>query len=280
MKMLKLLALTALILILLLAGGIICLRRCPFFSPPGKQEGYDVCHWQDSTLRIAVIGDSWADFYKSQHSNVPSMVGDALHRQIEMRIAGVSGLTSKEIYLSMFNVDSVRSVVEWGPDYCLVMAGVNDSERKMGTGYYKESMRLTIGFLLEQGITPVIFEIPRFNPWRMYHYRKGKPFLIYLASMVVTMSPVDCIDDYRLALEQLVDEQGWRDSLVFIHCDQWNPEGYRDVRDLYDDMQLHLNERGYQVLDSCIAAMIIAHLTCSRTTPSAHARPSCARLGR
>ena len=111
----------------------------PYFTPAEKQEGLSVLNHQDNTIRIGYIGDSWADGHKNVKSVIDSLVSDAIRHPVFVRTAGISGLTSKYLYYCMFRDDSIKNVIEWGPDFCIVVVGVNDTDRKMGKKYYKEN---------------------------------------------------------------------------------------------------------------------------------------------
>ena len=75
-------------------------------------------------------------------------------------------------------------------------------------------------------------------------------------SMFVHLTPIDCIDMYRNALFELLKEENWLNKIVYIRTSKWNPDGYMDDRNIYDESQMHLNEKGYEVLDTCIAYSI------------------------
>ena len=74
--------------------------------------------------------------------------------------------------------------------------------------------------------------------------------------MMLTLSRMDCINEYRDAYNSLLYEHKWEDKVITIRNEDWNPLGYKDNRNLYDEGQMHLNEKGYFVLDSCIANKI------------------------
>lgn len=232
----------------------------PYYTPAEKQNGLSIKSHQDDTIRIAYIGDSWADGHKNIKTVIDSLVRNATGHPVVVRIAGISGLTSKNIYYSIFRDDSIRNVIEWGPDFCFVVAGINDSDRKMGKRYYKENMRLIIELLLENHITPVVLEIPTYDIRFSYKRRSRQVKLQYLASMLLTWSKMDCIQNYRDAYKDLIGERGWINKVITIYYNDWNPEGYRDTRDLYDGGLMHLNTRGYHVLDSCISQKIIDYI--------------------
>ena len=56
--------------------------------------------------------------------------------------------------------------------------------------------------------------------------------------------------------KKLVDADLFR-RVLYVGRETWNPIGYMDPRDLYLDDAVHLNQKGYQVLDSCLASQIL-----------------------
>ncbi len=232
----------------------------PYYSPAHRLEGLDIQVHDDDTIRIAYIGDSWAYGHKNMRCIIDSLLSNAIGLTVKVRTAGISGLTSKNIYYGLYKNDSMRSAIEWGPDFCFVVAGINDSDRKIGVNYYKENMRLIIELLLVHHITPIILEIPSYNIRYSYERRNRMVKLKYLVSMLLTLSDMDCIDEYRKAYNELIEEQGWYDKVITIRTSDWNSNGYKDDRNLYDEGQMHLNSIGYLVLDSCIANKIVMHL--------------------
>ncbi len=232
----------------------------PYYTPAKKQEGLSVLSHRDDTIRIGYIGDSWADGHNNVNCDIDSLVSDVTGRPVVVMTAGVSGLTSKNVYYSIFRNDSMRRIIEWGPDFCFVVAGINDSDRKMGKSYYKENMRLIIELLLEKHITPVILEIPSYDIHFSFKRRSRQVKLQYIASMLLTWSKMDCIQDYRNAYNSLIMEQKLERKVITISYKDWNPDGYKDIRDLYDGGLMHLNAKGYSVLDSCISKKIIERI--------------------
>ncbi len=232
----------------------------PYFSSAKKIHGLKVNSHKDNTIRIAYIGDSWAEGHKDVNCTIDSIVICATKSPVQVRIAGVSGITSKNIYYGLYRNNSMRNVIEWGPDFCFVVAGINDSDRKMGRGYYKDNMELIIETLLKYKIVPIILEIPSYDIRFSFKRRNRSVKLQYLASMIITWSKMDCIDDYRNAYADLIKEKGWEKKVITISSEDWNPEGYKDRRGLYDEGLMHLNEKGYHVLDSCIAHKVIDYL--------------------
>jgi len=233
----------------------------PYFTPAEKQEGLSVMSHHDDSIRIAYIGDSWADGHKNVKCNIDTLVSNTTGRPVVVRTAGISGLTSKYLYYCIFRDDSIRDVIEWGPDFCFVVAGINDTDRKMGKSYYKENMRLIIELLLENRITPIVLEIPSYDIRFSYKRRNRQIKMQYLVSMLLTWSKMDCIQDYRNAYNNLIKEQKWECQVLTISYKDWNSEGYMDKRGLYDGGLMHLNAKGYSVLDSCISQKLIEYIS-------------------
>ena len=249
-----------LLIIVTMLVGICVYFIKPYYTPAEMQDGLSVLRHKDDTIRIAYIGDSWADRHKNVRCVIDSLVWKAIGKPSVVRTAGISGLTSKNIYYSIFRNDSMRSVIEWGPNFCFIIAGINDSDRKMGKLYYKNNMKLLVELLLNNKIIPIVLEIPRYDIYSSYKCRSRLVKLRYIASMLITRSKMDCINDYRKAYKDLCTEQQWGKKVINIMSSDWNPDGYKDKRGLYDSDLMHLNEKGYLVLDSCVSQTIIRYL--------------------
>lgn len=229
----------------------------PCYMPAEMQTGLSVLHHSDDTIRVAYIGDSWAHNHKEMKCVIDSIIYDEIRKPVLIKNAGVGGLTSKEIYNSIFKNKEMRSVIEWGPDFCFVSAGINDCNKKTGSDNYKENMRLLISILLDNHITPLILEIPYYD---IYHAFWEMPFVSLLRnirSMVWTQSSINCIDSYSNSYNDLIIKQQWQDGVITIRRNDWNPQGYECPKELYTSDRMHLNQDGYLVLDSCIASQIV-----------------------
>ena len=232
----------------------------PCYQPAEWQTSLSVQHHNDDTIRIAYIGDSWADFHKNIRCVIDSMIYAQVGRPAQIKNAGVGGLISREVYNGIFTNRDIRSVIEWGPDFCFVSAGINDSNRKTGSDCYKENMRLLISLLLDNHITPVILEIPYYDIKYTFRKKSLASKFKCILSMLWTWSFINCIDSYSNAYNDLINEQQWQDDVITIMRAYWNSNGYEDQRKLYTSDRIHLNQDGYFVLDSCIASQIVKFL--------------------
>lgn len=230
----------------------------PMYKSATKHDNYLVNTIHDDTIRIAYIGDSWAFLHSKHKCIIDSLIIDKLGLQTQVRSAGVSGMTSKEIYESLFVNDSIRNIIKWGPRYCFVVAGINDTDLKLGRSFYCENISLIIDFLMDNNITPIILEIPHFDIQKSFQRRYKKQQLLRLVSMIITFSKVDCIDSYRYSFE--IGMSKFQGRIIYIKEQEWNPGGYKDSRGLYQQDMMHLNDKGYAILDSCIALHVCADI--------------------
>lgn len=249
------------IVILLFVGLVISFiiyySNIPYYKVAQEHKNLiNVPYVNNDTIKIAYIGDSWAALHKSVPNILETSLVSITGKSVRVKYAGIGGLTSKFIYESFFMNTEMKNVIEWGPNFCFVSAGINDSNRKMGSGFYKDNMRLIISMLLRQSIIPVILEIPNYDIHFTFTHMYFPNKLRALRSMLWTCSPIDCIENYVAAYDNMIDEMNWQDKVITIRKKQWNPDGYRDKRGLYLEDRMHLNEKGYYYLDSCIASEI------------------------
>jgi lysophospholipase L1-like esterase len=149
--------------------------------------------------------------------------------------------------------------MEKGYDYCYISAGINDTYKKMSTSYYQESMDCIIQFLPANHIHPIIQEIPNYNITKAYDNQKTEKKLLRQISMLINGTDLDCKQQFRNALDKLVQKKRYQDKVNIVRYKSWNKRYENDLKNLYIEDQMHLNEKGYSVLDSVIAYEIIKH---------------------
>ena len=113
-------------------------------------------------------------------------------------------------------------------------------------------------FLLTNNIHPIIQEIPDYNISKAYTNQKFNKKILRHLSMVVNGTPLDCKQQFRDALDELITEKGYQDKVSIIRYKTWNNDYANDLIHLYVSNQMHLNKHGYHVLDSIIATEIIS----------------------
>lgn len=233
--------------ILSIAIGIMAYR---YYGYATERTPYDCLQHHDDTLRVAVIGDSWAFFHHEHDASLANMLSSQTGRAVKVKTYGICGLTSKEVYQSFFDDEAMRLLLEDGADYCFVSVGINDTYKKIGAGYYVYHTLCIVRFLLHNHITPILLEIPVYDIQYAYEHQTFDRKLLRQLSMLVTSSPLDCRDTYRQSLRQTLDQEGLTQKVIIIDNHQWDMSLYRPDR-------MHLNEQGYMVLDSCMTSEIL-----------------------
>ena len=142
-------------------------------------------------------------------------------------------------------------------DYCFVSLGINDTYKKMSTTYYQQSMKYILKFLLSNQIHPIIMEIPDYDINKSFDRQSISKKSLRLLSMFINNTPLDCRQNFRQALDATLKEDGIKNNVSILRYLSWNGNGDKNMNTLYNKDGLHLNERGYAKLDSCIAKICI-----------------------
>ena len=230
------------------------------YSAATKKTGFPIStNMASDTVKIAYIGDSWAYLHRTHNCIIDTIISSRKHLHAQIRSVGVNGMTSKEIYQAIFDNDSIHNLLKWGPNYCIISAGINDTDLKVGKKNYQKNMEMIIEFLLESNVTPIIIQIPHYDINFSFKRRRNWKKMQRLLPMIITGSDMDCIDSYRMELEKCLHL--YNNIIIYIKENEWNPKGYLDPRMLYTNDKMHLNEDGYCFLDSCIANHICNHLS-------------------
>ena len=70
--------------------------------------------------------------------------------------------------------------------------------------------------------------------------------------------------DYRKELYLKISQDGLKNRMIYIPSTEWNPKGFEDSRDLYLGDHIHLNNKGYYLMDSCIVSYICSDYISTR----------------
>ena len=247
-------------LCLLICGISITTIICGYhyYVPPRLSQPYQLSPEQDDTLHVAFIGDSWAFMHNYHHCKISQLLVDTIHQPVKVHSYGICGLTSKEIYENIFNNMELKQFFQKRTyKYCFISAGINDTYKKMSTSYYKTSMDGIIQFLLANHIYPIILEIPDYDIRKAFEKQTLFRIIVRRISMFITGTPIDSKQQLRNSLNELIQEKDYTNRVCVIRYKTWNNNYVDDQRQIYQDDGMHLNEKGYDVLDSIIAI----HLT-------------------
>ena len=244
-----------------------------FYYVPEELSPYDIppMH-KDDTLRIAFIGDSWADYHTllSGDTMMANAAKKIYNYPVKTQTRGKQGALSKDVYFFMFSDKTIehtyeadrctQPLIEEHPQYCIIFAGINDVTYLRTTSYYTENMRFIIKLLLHNKIRPVVMEIPLVNFTEPMQRKRLRDRWFYRIRSIVTGTQHNQGPDYQDALKKMLSDSQLQDSVLYIRAQQWNPGGSVDTTMFLVD-RLHLNLNGYQRLDSCIATEIIRDYT-------------------
>lgn len=220
-----------------------------YFTSPAKPE---------AGLQIGIIGDSWV-----VRQNLDSLMEVKLQEQgihAEVYSSGNPGAKTKRIYENLFKDKneefSSKEIIEKKPDYCIIIAGVNDAATHVGPGFYTHHMVMIINTLLHYGIRPVVIPLPEFG---LEEDSERKNILSSLSNkggeLVLNNGKRFEIRDYRKALLKALKHEGLDKKITLLNFDEVSPDFNKD-RNLYAD-PLHLNGKGYQKFSDFLAQSII-----------------------
>lgn len=223
-----------------------------YYAPPKERKPYRIAKNKDDTIRVAYIGDSWAFFHHPFDKRITDSLSNKLNHPAKVTSLGFCGRSSKEIYWYFFDKPEMVTYLSKGYDYCFVSAGINDSNKKMSPNYYKQSMYCIIQFLLANEITPILLEIPDYDIERMYRHEMPSRKPLRLLSRHVTGTPINCKQEFRQALNELLMDKKYGNRVQIIRYKTWNNNYDDDLKKYYQGDGIHLNDKGYAKLDSCI----------------------------
>lgn len=225
---------------------------------------YSVSHSDTDTLRVIMIGDSWAEIHSEMQmdSILQKLLCQLTSRPVEVVSKGKGGMKSRGIYNLMYKTDGygTKTLLESGADYCIIFAGINDASANLGTRQFCYYMKLIIQLLLANSIRPVIVEAPDVNIWKLFINRPCKSLLVDYLRSLMTGCDMYQYAEYRNALHNMLMCDRLMDSVLYVSIYAWNSKGTIMDNSLFLDDQIHLNRKGYELLDSCIATAIASDL--------------------
>lgn len=216
-----------------------------------------ITHKEDSLI-VIFIGDSWASYHSQYDQQLKTCIETKVKKPTKVISKGTVGAKTKTIYKEM-HIDGpsgTKELIELLPNYAIVSAGINDAVAKMGTKNYCHHYNLIIKELLSAGIKPIIIDMPQVDYKAIYQRESMVARIRHRISAWYTDAPLWSFDDYKASLRALISKEEKMRKLIYIQTYEWNSDGYRDSRYLYLDDHVHLNEKGYFLLDSCIASKI------------------------
>jgi lysophospholipase L1-like esterase len=212
----------------------------------------------NDTITVIFIGDSWAAYHSKYDQHLKTCIERRINKPTKIISKGTVGAKTKFIYTNMHDHSllGAKALIDISPDYAIISAGINDAVAKMGTENYCYHYNLIIKELISADIKPIIIDMPQVDYKAIYQRESLIARIRHHISSWITGAPLWSFDNYRTALQSLIQQDVINKLLIYIPASEWNPEGYNDSRHLYLEDHVHLNEKGYFLLDSCLTSTI------------------------
>ena len=226
-----------------------------------KTESYFHHKQSNDTMRIIMIGDSWAAYHHQAGNDtiLKNILEQSINMPVDVISSGMVGAKTKTSYELMYdssNSCGTKKNLQKDPQYCIISAGINDAVAKMGEKNYTHHYDLIIKQLFANNIIPVIIDMPDVDYKAVYQRESKKTKTRHHISCLLNNTDMWNFHKYRRHLKMNIKKKGIDKDVVYISAQDWNPKGYKDPRLLYQQDHIHLNHEGYLLLDSCIAAHI------------------------
>lgn len=242
---------------------VTALTACAFAYVKGRQSfstvipENTVAPKKNLRLTIAVIGDSWASKRKLDTIIVNRLSEAGISCQVFS--SGHPGAVSKRIYENLFaekdDVHSSRFILNSNPDYCVVVAGVNDSFGQFGEDFYSEHLSLIIKTLKARNIKPIVVELPEYGIEEGYHelgfLRRTRNMAL---AQIMNDGQINNIERYRDAFLKKVKPD--ENQVILIDFDGICKD-YERGSPLFKSDHFHLSLAGQQILGGAIAKQVI-----------------------
>ena len=206
-------------------------------------------HTNIDTIKIGVIGDSYALRQNYRRSLLLDICGDSIACPVVVRCAGLGGRSSDSLFINLNK--KFKTIIEWEPNYCVVFGGTNDvfiQYNRKSQSYYAHNMIEICKYLVNHDIIPIIVEI---GDIRLTTTRFSRIF-------VPDYLQIKFADTYRQALKDSLSSLNILESIIFIPYDSY----CKTRSDKFEDI-VHLNDIGYIELDKEIASAVKKHLELS-----------------
>lgn len=228
------------------------------FSYSKQLSYYSVNIEKDTLLTIGIIGDSWVSGGRFDLILHKGLLDKGFRNKIVS--SGDIGAKSKLIYQNLFKENSEpgssKFVIENKPDYCIVIAGVNDAAGQVGKSFYSTHMCMIINALLHYKIKPIVIELPEFgiletiNQMGLMKKERNKLYARFTNS-----GELDNILTYRKDFVQELESRNLRDSVILIDFDNVCSD-YSKCPELYAN-SLHLSSKGNEIFCQLIINELI-----------------------
>ena len=220
------------------------------FSYANEQTYYQISNqYQDTILTVGIIGDSWVAGHKLDSLLHQELLKNGINNKVIS--SGQSGAKSKLIFQNLFKNEkdehSSKSIIENKPDYCVVIAGVNDKVGQVGKGFYTHHMIMIMKTLLHYNIKPIIVELPTVGIEETTNQLGFIKIIQYnIFAYFTNNGELDNTKTYRENLNVELEKKELDDKIIFIDFDKVCAE-YSNCKELYRNHS-HLSKKGNEKL--------------------------------
>ena len=244
--------------IVLLAGVFCLIYFWNKYSYANEEDYFFSATKPEKGLQIGIIGDSWL-----VKQNLDSLVTKKLSDrgiQAEIYSSGNPGAKTKRIFENLFKEEgeefSSKKIIEKKPDYCIVIAGVNDAATHVGSSFYAHHMMMIIKALLHYNIKPVVVSLPEFGIEEDFQNKNVVSEISNRGGELILNGGAPFkIQDYRNTLLEELKSSGLDKKVTILNFDEVTTDFNKD-RNLFAD-PLHLNKQGYQKFSEFLANGIV-----------------------
>lgn len=224
------------------------------YSHDDQKEYFSISPSKKGNLKMGIIGDSWV-----VRQRLDSLLNQKLlDRGISAEVfaSGSPGAKTKLIYENLFKEEnedlSSKKIIERQPNYCIVIAGVNDAAMNVGPNFYSHHMMLIIKMLLHYDIKPVVVSLPEFGIEENFQKKNIISKLSNkTADMFLNEGEEFVINDYKAALLKDLHDNKLDKKIILLNFDAVCSD-YNNNKNLYSD-PLHLSKQGYQKFSEFLA---------------------------
>lgn len=224
---------------------------------------YTINHSVSDTIKIVMIGDSWVEQHETKigDSVYQKIISGTLGHSVSFLSSGKSGAKCRDVYNMLFETGQYGTIplLSQGPDFCIIIVGINDAAANIGTRQFCYYYQQIIDFMLSNKICPIVVELPDVTIPKMFNKKTTKDRFVDWMRSVMTRCSLYNFSEYRYALNEMLKNGSMRD-VVFVNVQGWNKRGFQIEKELFMKDGVHLNRRGYQRLDSCIATAIVKRM--------------------
>lgn len=248
----------SLILILVLSFSWYIINR---YSYSKELTYYSVKTDTDTLLTIGIIGDSWV----AEERLDSTLHIYLLENDIKCKIlsSGHPGAKSKLIYQNLFKdsseENSSKFIIENNPDYCIVIAGVNDAAGQIGGHFYSYHLKKIVKTLLHYKSKPIIVSLPEFGINEtidnMDVFSKNRSII---SAYFNNNGEIDNIRTYRKLFNNELKSENQEDSIILIDFDKACAD-YHECPDFYANPS-HLSVKGDEILCQIITNELINYI--------------------